>query len=98
MDCEDLSGNELVIYESDNDSQVNFEVSLGLSDIEKEDEEIMIDALCGALQTTDIKPELCQRCKSNLHVASECIASHDINHDVIVSDGEYDGDYEDADL
>jgi hypothetical protein len=79
MDCEDLSGN--VVDDSDNDSQFNFEVSLGFSDIEKEDEEIMMDSLVNAFQTNQIEPELCEQCKSNLHTNSECLADESDKED-----------------
>lgn len=81
MDCEDLSGN--VVDDSDNDSQFNFEVSLGFSDIEKEDEEIMMDTLVNAFQTTQIEPEpeLCEQCKSNLHTDSECLVDESDKED-----------------
>ena len=71
MECEDLSGN--IVIESDADSQFNFEVSLGFSDIEKEDEEIIMDSLVSAFQTNQITPELCENCKSNLHTNSTCL-------------------------
>ena len=94
MDYEDLSGNTIAHEnESENgsiDSQIDFEVSLGFSDMEKEDDEIMMDSLVGAFEATDITPYTCERCKSKLHTASDCIASHDINNELIVSDCEYD--------
>jgi len=87
MECEDLSGNP--IEDSDNDSQFNFEVSLGFSDIEKEDEEIMIDSLVSAFQTNQIEPELCEKCKSNLHTNSTCLVQETRMEE------EYEGDNED---
>jgi len=71
MECEDLSGN--IVIDSDVDSQFNFEVSLGFSDIEKEDEEIIMDSLVNAFQTNHIEVELCTQCKSNLHTNSTCL-------------------------
>ena len=75
--------NEWEDADSDNDSQINFEVSLGLSDMEQEDDEIMMDALSNAFDATTIEPPQCTRCGSKCHFTNDCIVTHDINNDLI---------------
>lgn len=86
-EIDDDNNNDAIIKietdDSDNDSQINFEVSLGLSDMEKEDDEIMMDGLSNAFETTTIEPPLCTRCGSKCHFTNDCIVTHDINNELI---------------